>query len=332
MRTWQQKLLQFIALLICSLTFQQCADKPLTDTERYLRAPQFVHEFVLTDGGDTLAPVRVEIDTDSLFVSYRDLPRIDVYSLSGDLIRRIDLLDPEAVYPSSFVVLDSELVVVDHTRKVIVIYDRVGIFKHSFGLLPDHQTSLTPFAVTEYGGVLYVTDLSLRKVLAISNTDADGITERGELILSFPNDTARTLGFPSATYVTIDGRLLVGDAGDGDVEVFTCDGRHVYRFDDHTAAKRMAPQAFASDNLADPELLDSTTFDPSNIRLQGRVHVVDGNNAQIHLYSPLGRYVGSYPTDGRLEKPTGITVELWTRNVYITDPVKKRVFVYHYGS
>ena len=309
-----------------------CSTEPRTPEELYSSAPQWSHELVLTDGADTLSPVRIHIDAESLFVSYRDLHRLDVFTLSGELIRQINLVRPEVVYPSSFVVLDSELVVVDHARKMIVMYDRGGAYINSFGLLPDHETSLSPFAVTEYGGVLYVTDLSLRKVLAISNTDAEGITERGEMILSFPNDPALRLGFPSATYVTIDGRLLVGDAGDGDVEVFTCDGRHVYSFDHLETKRRMAPQAFASDNLADPTTIDSTTFDPSNIRSMGRVHVVDGNNAQVHMYNPLGAHIASYPTDSTLSKPTGIAVELWSRTIYVADPVRKRIFVYHYGS
>ncbi|HSG98645.1 MAG TPA: hypothetical protein VLB27_01260, partial [candidate division Zixibacteria bacterium] len=210
--------------------------------------------------------------------------------------------------------------------------DRTGAYKTSWGLLPDHQTKLSPFALTEYGGVLYLTDLSLRKALAISLVDAPGITERGELTLSFPNDTAWTLRFPSALYVTIDGRLLVGDAGSGHIEVFTCDGRYIYRFDSLNTATLAAPQAFAADHLADPHLMDSATFDPSNVRSQGRIHVADANNGQVHMFSPLGRYVGSYPGDGRLKKPAGITVDKWTRNIYITDPVARRLFVYRIGA
>ena len=45
--------------------------------------------------------------------------------------------------------------------------------------------------------------------------DAPGITETGELILTIPTSEEQELGFPSAVYVTEDGRLLVGDAATG---------------------------------------------------------------------------------------------------------------------
>lgn len=308
-----------------------CAQKAPDSAPAYEAPPVFIEEIVLTDLTDTLEPVRVQCVDDSLFISYSKLPRIDVYTTAGDRVRKIELVDPDFVFPTSFTVVDSEVIIADHTRGVIAVYDRAGAYKTSWGLLPDHQTKLSPFALTEYGGVLYLTDLSLRKALAISLVDAPGITERGELTLSFPNDTAWSLLFPSALYVTIDGRLLIGDAGSGHIEVFTCDGRYIYRFDTLTTPAPAAPQAFAADYLADPELQDSTTFDPSNVRSQGRIHVADATNGQIHMYSPLGRYVGSYPTDGRLKKPAGITVDKWTRNIYITDPVARRLFVYRIG-
>ncbi|RME23172.1 MAG: hypothetical protein D6800_10200, partial [Candidatus Zixiibacteriota bacterium] len=295
-------------------------------------APRFVREFALVEGADTLGPVRLQLVRDSLFVSYSGLPAIDVCDENGARSQRINLTKPDTVFPTSFVVLDSEIVVADHVHGILAMYTREGRFLTSYDLLPDQRTHLSPFAVTEYGGVLYTADPVLHKVLAISNVDARGITEKGELVLGFPKDSAVSLGFPSAVMVTLDGRLLVGDARRGSIEVFTCDGRHIYRFDQVATARPMTPQAFDVDNVPDPELQDSTTFDPSNVRLMGRIHVVDANNGLVHVFGPLGRYIMSYPSDGRLKKPAGIAIDRSRRTIFIADPSARQVFVYQYNA
>lgn len=322
--------LKLILLFVAVGLLIGCSQE-LPDSEDLFNSPPvFSHEQTIINGADTLSPVRLQFFRDSLYVSYNNLPRIDVLTPNGDLSRTIDLIQPDTVFPTGFVVIDSEIIVTDHTGGVIAIYDHRGNFLNSYGLLPDHQTRLSPFAVTEYGGVLYIADLTLRKILAISNTDAEEITERGELILGFPSDTAIALSFPISVMVTWDGRLLVGDAGKGSVEVFTCDGRRVYEFDRIDRERPIAPQAFAIDNVSDPTMQDEQSFDPSGIRQMGRFHVVDANNGQVHMYNALGDYVASYPDDDRLQKPSGIAIDTKTNLVYIADPGAQRILVYEY--
>jgi hypothetical protein len=220
--------------------------------------------------------------------------------------------------------------VADHSQHVVVIYDRMGNLITSFGTLPDGVTPLSPFSLFCYGGVAYVGDAALQKVMAISITDAQDITEMGELILTIPNDTLHRIRFPSAVFVTWDGRLIAGDAGDGDVKVFTCDGRYVYSFDAITTEAPMAPQGIDIDNVRDPSMQDSTSFDPSGVREMGRIHLVDANNQQVHMYSSLGKYVTSYSVGDSAGRPSDIAIDRKRNRVYIADPVAGTIMTYEY--
>jgi hypothetical protein len=320
-----------LAAMLIALLSAQCGS-PVEQDAGYASLPKFEHEFIVTDGADTLSPVRLQFRFDTLYVSYNGVARIDMFSPSLERIGSIPLTDPEPLHPTAFAVTDSQIILCDHSKGAVVICDREGKFVNSFGLLPDQETRLSPLAITYHGGVAYFTDIALRRVLAISMVDAGEITEPGELILQIPTDTAYDIGFPSAVHVTLDGRLLIGDARDGIVHVFTCDGRPIYRFDTVTANQTMAPQGFALDGIIDPELQDSTKFDPSNIHTHGRYHVVDGNNGQVHMFNPLGKYIASYPADGRLLRPSDLSISIKTARIYVADPQARRIVVFRYGE
>lgn len=279
--------------------------------------------------GNSMKPVRLQWFEDTLFVSYNGVARIDKYTTDLKLVGSIELIDPEPVRPTSFVLIDSLLVVADHARHLVVIYDRNGNFRESFGTTPDGRP-LSPFSLDAYGGVAYIGDLNLGRVLAVSLVDAGEITERGELILTIPGDSSSTIGFPSAVKVTPDGRLLIGNAQSGRVEVYTCDGRHVYNFDSVATDRTIGPQAFDADNVLDPSLRDTTEFDPSGIWGLGRVHLVDANNAKIHIFNPLGVYVASYPDDSLLIRPSGLAVDRKRQRIFVADPGAGKILVFKY--
>jgi hypothetical protein len=246
-----------------------------------------------------------------------------------NFLSSISLEHPESVIPTAFVVTETSLIVTDHARQLIVAYDRSGNLIHSFGTMPDGQP-LSPFAVTAHGGVAYVGDMNSGRVLAVSLTDTEGVTEFGELILTIPSDSLQTLSVPSAAMVTLDGRLLVGEGGTGMLRAFTCDGRHVYDFENLTLAAPVAPQAFAMDDLIDPSLQDTATFDPSGVRSLGRIHITDSNNGKIHVFNPVGTHVLSYPSETRLQRPSGIAID-WTDNrIFIADPAAGRLLEFKY--
>lgn len=298
----------------------------------YSSLPLFERTVTITVESDTLQPARLKLFKDTLYISYVRDSRIDLFTPNFERIGTIDLVDPEPVFPTAFDITDSSIFVVDHAKHIIAVYNRDGSFLDSFGTLPDGKTALSPFALTYFGGVLYVSDIHFGKVLAVSMVDASGITEKGELILSIPGDSTRTIKFPSAIMVTYDGRLLTGDAGTGEIGVFTCDGRYIYAFDNIKTEKMMAPMGFAMDNIVDPSMQDSLSFDPSGIRKFGRYHVVDANNAVVHMYNPLGRYIASYPGEKILEKPSDIAIDRKRGRIYIADPRGKRILIYRYGE
>jgi sugar lactone lactonase YvrE len=234
--------------------------------------------------------------------------------------------------PSAFAVNDSQMVVCDHTRGAVVVYDREGAPVTSFGLLPDAQTRLSPLALAHFRGVAYVADMSLGQVLAISTASSTPTTEQGELILQIPSAGSEALGLPSAVSVTPDGRLLIGDATKGQVRVFTCDGQEVYVFDRVPGPEPMAPQGFAVDDIRDPGMMAEETFDPSKIRLMGRIHVADGRGAQVHMFNPRGEYVASYPEPGTLRGPSDVGISHSHRRVFVVDSPARRIHVFSYEA
>ena len=306
-----------------------CGGGDRTPAQTYTLAPVFERAQVLTQDGDTLLPVRVELDHDTLYVSYNGRAQIDVFTPGFERLRTIALIEPEPIYPTSFTMSDSAIYIVDHAKRVLIETDRAGRVRESFSTLPDGQTPLSPLAVAFHGGVVYVSDIALRRVLAISMVDASEITEKGELILHIPTAEANPIGFPSAVRVTLDGRLLIGDAESGTVQVFTCDGRPIYHFDSVPLPGAMAPLGFAVDGIQDASLQDSSSFDPSNVPTHGRYHVVDGNNAAVHMFNPLGRYIGSYGAKD-LTRPSDIAIDTKRARIYIADPHAKRIVVYKY--
>lgn len=326
-------ILRFTILsVLMSIVLVACGDQAADETIPFKRLPRLIGEHDITHGGVGISPARLQLVGDTLFVASSKLPRLDKYDSDLNMVGSIALTDPEPVYPTAFRVTDSTIIVADHARGLVVLYDREGKVVTSFGTLPDGSTALSPFALDYYGGVAYIGDAGLRRVLAVSVVDAEGVTAVGELILTIPADTAQSAGFPSAIMVTDDGRLLVGDALSGITRVFTCDGRFVYTFDSVATPLPMAPQGFAIDNVFDPSLQDSTSFDPSGVRLQGRIHIVDANNRQVHMFNALGKYVDSYPTPDPMGRPAGIAVDWKRQRIYVADPVAGKLYVYSYGS
>lgn len=298
----------------------------------YTESPKLIESKIIISGSDTLRPVRLQLIKDSLYISYDKRPFIDIYNLKFEKISTIHLVSPEEVYPTSFYVSDSNIFVADHSKGALVIYSRAGKFIQSFGLHPDGNTRLSPYALMHYGGVLYVSDINQKAVLAISTVNVENLTEIGELILTIPNDSLYPINFGSAIYVTFDGRLFAGDAVSGITKVYTCDGHFIYNFDTVPYLSKIAPQAIDLDNLIDSDLkmLDSNSFDPSGIRDMGRIHLVDANNAKVHMFNPLGRYIASYPEDPILLKPSGIAIDRKKRNIYIADPASKIIQIFKY--
>lgn len=279
-----------------------------------------------------LKPSRIRFFKDTLFVSYVNIPRIDLFDIDMNLVSSIELVDKDTVKPTSFCVYDSGIVVTEHNKNRVVLYDRKGKVKSSFGMMPDGFVKLFPFDVYYHGGVSYISDIMQNSVLAVSMVSAKGITDIGELILMIPKDSSFTLEFPSALYVTPDGRLLVGDAKKGTIDVFTCEGSYIYSFDKIKTPRPITIQAFDYDSKLDPELVDQNkqSFDPSGLRYQGRIHALDANNRIIHMYNPQGKYIASYPNDSLFLSPSGLAIDRKRHIIFVSDSKAAKIYRFEY--
>jgi hypothetical protein len=311
-----------------------CSAQPVPDA--YMTAPGAVGEVLPDHGGAMLAPVRLTVHADTLWVCYRSMPMVEAWALGAEggieRVKTVSLQEPEPVIPTSLVVTDTSFVVTDHARGMVLEVGREGRILHSFGTLPDGATKLSPLSVAEHQGVLYVADIAVRRVLAIGLGPGEGTRDPGELILTIPHADDGELGFPCAVMVTPDGRLLIGDAKYGAVEVYTCDGRAIYRFDPVPGLGAIAPQGFAQDTVIDPAKQDPNSADPSGVRLQGRFHVADSGSGQVHVYGSLGAYLFSYPGDGSLTSPSDVAIHRASRRIFVADPGSGRIVIYRYAQ
>jgi hypothetical protein len=303
-----------------------------TEDITYKSHPNFLSEKRIEENNEKLSPIAIQKVRDTLYVIYNNKPRIDLYNPSLDLIRSIHLINPEEVYPTKFQVFDSSIIVSEHFSGRFVLFNIDGEYIVSFDKHSDEETPLSPFAITYYGGVAYIGDLHLKRILAVSMVNADNVTEIGELILKIPSDTNLTVDFASEILVTMDGRLIAGDAIAGEIKVFTCDGQYIYNFDNISNVTDMVPMGFAYDNFQDPDLiaLDTSSFDPSGVRTHGRLHVVDAQNNKIHMFNPYGKYISSYPDDNIFGKPTDIAIDRANQIIYVTDSEAGKIVKFQY--
>ena len=319
-----------LSVLIGALTGCGKSDQQTSEPLAFNSPPTLLREIALTRNGDTLAPTRIQRAGDNLLVSYVETSLIDIYSSEWTRLDSILLTEPDPLKPVSFDLDDSLLVVVDHGRAMVAILNREGTLISTFGMLPGGERHLLPYSVTIHNGVAYVTDLKSNGVLAISLYDRGGASEVGELILTIPTDTTRTIDVPSAALVTPDGRLIVGSSANGTIDAYTCDGQFIYGFEKVTAEKTITPQAFDYDDVPDPGMIDSNSFDPSGIRRHGRLHCLDSENARILLYNTLGEFVLSYPDSAFPGRPSGLAINRVSNEIYVADPYNRRVYVFHY--
>ena len=129
-------------------------------TKPLLRPPVLLKVVELSDPLVNLEPVRLQIEGDTLFVSYNGLPRIDAYNFDLERLATIQLKSAEPVLPTAFTVTDSTFLVGDHHKGVIAVFDRQGNYLDSFGTLPDGSTRLAPIALTSHSGIVYAADMA----------------------------------------------------------------------------------------------------------------------------------------------------------------------------
>ncbi len=280
-----------------------------------------------------LRPFALALSEGRMLVSYLGTDRIDELTDKLDYKRTLHLLPDEAASITGVALDGDRIYATDFKSGDLLVADyQTGKLVQGYGLLPDGRSRMKALGVAFYQNNLYVSDVASSKMLVIGATTEKDARDEGELILGFPNGRPNEfeLGYPTASMVTPDGRLLVGDAKSGEVKVFSCNGRSGYLFETNGEAALKKPMGIAMDNIPSPALQakKAEAFDPSGVNDQGRVHVVDAQLGRVKVFDPAGKYVLTYGQE--LRQPNGIAINQKKRLIFISDTKLMAVAVYKY--
>ena len=304
----------------------------VTEPTLFEQPPVFIGLHHITEAGE-LRPFALALNEGRLLVSYLGTDRIDELTDKLGYKRTLHLLPDEAASITGVALDGDRIYATDFTSGDLLVADyKTGKLVQGYGLLPDGKSRMKSLGVTYYQNNLYVADVASKKMLAIGAVGEKDAREEGELILGFPNGRPNEfeLGYPTASMVTPDGRLLVSDAKSGEIKAFTCSGRSAHLFEKEGEARLYTPMGIAMDNMPSPALLAKKTggFDPSGVNDQGRIHVVDASLAKVKVFDALGKYVLTYGQE--LQQPNGIAINQSKRLIFISDAKLNALAVYKY--
>jgi tripartite motif-containing protein 71 len=208
---------------------------------------------------------------------------------------------------------NGDVYVTDRPAGALYVYDRDGVYRHTFDPGPDLK-GWQPLGVGfDAKGTLYVTDVSAPyhrvHVFSTGGTLIRTIGEQG------------TFNFPNGVAVDANGLIYVTDSNDGRLIVFTPDGKQ-------RAVVARGPR-------------DGDLGLPRGVAIddQGHVFVVDTTAHVVQVYKVLGpedrspAFIGRFgvqgTSDGSFEFPNGVAVDTRGR-IYVTDVANGRVQVWTY--
>jgi len=327
-------IIALVALFLSQNVFGTVAEKlVMSDTTLFHQQPRFVGEVDFLPAGSSLRPYCMALTDTSLVVASIGSSRLFVLDDDFEVETTIDLQTPQASLIGGIALDETAIYVADFGAGELGVYDWQGKRIDFYALMPDGKRSIRPYNLSLFDGILYVTDPTQRTLHVITAQYRGERNQRGELLFSIDmGDSSRVpLQYPSSTFVTPDGRLLVSDMAGGQVHAFTCSGRYGYPFAVDKNKVVQSPHMIAMDHLANPELvaLDKTMFDPSGILCEGRIHVVDREAGEIAVYDPRGKPVLRYGSD-HLHIPNGIVIDQRRRAIIIADSQNASLIVYKY--
>ena len=294
----------------------------IQDTTVFDQEP--VYAGVLDLGGEDslLKPGALFFGDGLYYIAYEGSDRVDVLDRRFERVKTLHLSHGRPAGITGIAAGEGQIYVADSRSGEVRFHNSDGTVRNAFSWLPGKAGRLRPHGLSLFEGNLYVTDLEHRQMLVISVSTVPGITEEGEVLFAVPGpgrDSALFLE-PVNTAVTPDGRILVSDAGTRYVKAFTCNGRFAYEIAPDGGTTFQSPRGIAFDDVQNPSLVreDARSFDPSGIRSQGRMHVVDGGTGDVVVFDATGRYVLRYGK-AHLRRPDGIAIDRESRTVVIAD-------------
>jgi hypothetical protein len=160
---------------------------------------------------DHLQPYALCLADENLYVGYVGSGRVDVFDKRFVFQNSLDLSSGAGSMISGIAVDGMRMYVADYGRGEVRFYDHEGRVEDAYSWLPEKAGRLQPFGLTLHNGNLYVSEPRQRQLLVINAVPSGKPTETGELLLRIPlhDNAAEQLEFPSSSFITPDGRLLV---------------------------------------------------------------------------------------------------------------------------
>lgn len=225
---------------------------------------------------------------------------IIVYSAEGKKQKVLPIgVDLE---PSGFVAGEDRFYVADAEHQMSYVFKQNGNFWFRFPQRdPDDQRGerklKVPVSLYRKSGVVYATDGSDNQ---IKSYNSDGLP-----IITFSKGQQGRLG---DLVVTVDGRLAVFNQDLKIIQVFTCDGRYIYDFENKVPLEGEA-------------LLEVDGLQ--------RFQILDQGAGRILVYDTMAYHLFSYG-DKELQGAEDLTVNPENRLIYVLVPGEKRIKVWGY--
>lgn len=247
-------------------------------------------------------------DTSTASIVVFDVPRRKVF--------RFGLRKPDVLQKPSGLALDDDMnvYVADAKRRLVMMFDSLGLFKRSFGGPADLDRP-TGVAVSRDGSRIYAIDRS------DNESDHHKVVMYGK-----DGEKIKTIGtrgtgdgkfnVPLQATVARDGTLYVLDSGNFRVQAFDRDGNFLRAFGGAgiTPGKFARPRGIAADD-------------------EGNVYVSDASFNNFQIFKPDGQLllaIGQAATDsnpGQYGLLNGIAVDE-TKRVYVADQLFNKVEVF----
>lgn len=261
------------------------------------------------------SPQGVAIFSGKLYVSYREVNKIDILDYKG---KYLDTITPFPGGNVNILALDSDakgnIYTVDEKNRVVLVFDQNNKLLYPFPprrQSPSDQDFLNlPIGISIYQRLVYIIDMGSNSIKAFLNN--------GDFLMTIKGLGKNTQKPWHPIWVTLceDGRVLVSDVADKKVAVFSCAGKFAYFFENAKGKYTLtAPGAIAIDG-------------------EGRVHVIDNLSYRIFVYDNYGRFLFSYGGDwfkaSRLKSPWGITIDKTKNLIFIADSGNQEIEVWGY--
>lgn len=254
--------------------------------------------------GELKSPTSVDIHGDSIYVLDTGNSRIQVFSKKGKLkqtIGRYGIGSNEFRYPNGLMI-DSKgyIWVADTGNNRIVKLDG----KEQLLSIGRRGASVSPRGITALDGNLYVAESSSDFVNVYS-------TSTGEYVQSIGSQGTEStnLCHPSDCDITSRGDLVVADAGNDRIQIYSLSGDHLFGFGEHgsNAGQFNNPQGIGID------------------RKSGNIFIADTGNSRVVSASISGSW--EFSIAERLIKPVDVAIDS-QRRIWVVDEELGEVLIF----